>query len=204
MRLLLRKWPVSTTRDHRVVLGSFLWSGRGFASYPRADFGLSVCGRHARHIFSGGKRLTRENTFSLLKNTIRTLPTSGMRLRWRRSCAISAGDGLSGRGGFLGDRDFLLDLDFEQFPEQHCVQVQELMREAGVDERTFHACADGWGMWTPSSRSTRWKKCFTRWTNDRLIGAVVSCGRRRAHGLEGSPLKRNSDAFLRAGCSRGG
>ena len=30
----------------------------------------------------------------------------------------------------------LHDLDFEQFPEQHCIKEQEIMRERGVDELT--------------------------------------------------------------------
>lgn len=39
----------------------------------------------------------------------------------------------------------LHDLDFEQFPEQHCIKEQEIMRERGVDERIIHATAShGW------------------------------------------------------------
>ena len=41
----------------------------------------------------------------------------------------------------------LHDLDFEQFPDQHCTKSQELMREAGVDEATIHATAShGYGI----------------------------------------------------------
>lgn len=35
----------------------------------------------------------------------------------------------------------LHDLDFEQYPEQHCIKSQELMRERGIDERVIHATA---------------------------------------------------------------
>ncbi len=35
----------------------------------------------------------------------------------------------------------LHDLDFEQFPEQHCIKSQEIMRERGIDERIIHATA---------------------------------------------------------------
>lgn len=39
----------------------------------------------------------------------------------------------------------LHDLDFERFPEQHCIKEQEIMRERGVDERIIHATAShGW------------------------------------------------------------
>lgn len=35
----------------------------------------------------------------------------------------------------------LHDLDFEMFPEEHCIKGQEIMREHGVDERIIHATA---------------------------------------------------------------
>ena len=35
----------------------------------------------------------------------------------------------------------LHDLDFERWPEEHCVRGQELMREAGIDELVVRACA---------------------------------------------------------------
>ena len=41
----------------------------------------------------------------------------------------------------------LHDLDFEQWPQEHCVKSQELMRQAGVDEAIIHATAcHGWGL----------------------------------------------------------
>ena len=49
--------------------------------------------------------------------------------------------------GYADEKDFwgivglLHDLDFEQFPEQHCIKSQEIMRERGVDERIIHATA---------------------------------------------------------------
>ena len=35
----------------------------------------------------------------------------------------------------------LHDLDFEQYPEQHCIKSQALMRERGIDERIIRATA---------------------------------------------------------------
>lgn len=35
----------------------------------------------------------------------------------------------------------LHDLDFEQYPEQHCIKCQEIMRERGLDERLIRAVA---------------------------------------------------------------
>lgn len=35
----------------------------------------------------------------------------------------------------------LHDLDFEKYPEQHCIKEQEIMRERGLDESLIHAVA---------------------------------------------------------------
>lgn len=55
--------------------------------------------------------------------------------------------------GFGDEADFwqtvgiLHDLDFEKYPEQHCVKEEEIMREHGVDERIIHATTShGFGL----------------------------------------------------------
>jgi len=41
----------------------------------------------------------------------------------------------------------LHDLDFELYPEQHCIKIQEIMREQDLDERIIHATAShGYGL----------------------------------------------------------
>lgn len=42
---------------------------------------------------------------------------------------------------FWGIVGLLHDLDFELYPEQHCIKEQEIMRENGIDERIIHATA---------------------------------------------------------------
>ncbi|MBQ9749590.1 MAG: hydrolase [Clostridia bacterium] len=42
---------------------------------------------------------------------------------------------------FWGIVGLLHDLDFEKYPERHCIKEQELMREHGLDERIIHATA---------------------------------------------------------------
>lgn len=42
---------------------------------------------------------------------------------------------------FWGVVGLLHDLDFERFPQQHCVKAQEIMRQRGLDERLIHAVA---------------------------------------------------------------
>lgn len=49
--------------------------------------------------------------------------------------------------GYSSEADFwetvgiLHDLDFEQFPKEHCIKQQELLRQHGVDERIIRATA---------------------------------------------------------------
>jgi len=49
--------------------------------------------------------------------------------------------------GYGSEADFwaavglLHDLDFEMYPEQHCIKEQEIMRERGLDERLIRAAA---------------------------------------------------------------
>ena len=54
--------------------------------------------------------------------------------------------------GYGEDADFweavgiLHDLDFEQWPDQHCIKSQELMRQRDIDESVVHATAShGYG-----------------------------------------------------------
>lgn len=41
----------------------------------------------------------------------------------------------------------LHDLDFENYPEEHCIKSQEIMRDLGIDEKIIHATAShGYGI----------------------------------------------------------
>ena len=41
----------------------------------------------------------------------------------------------------------LHDLDFEMYPEEHCIKTQEIMRSRGLDERLVHAVVShGFGL----------------------------------------------------------
>ena len=42
---------------------------------------------------------------------------------------------------FWGIVGLLHDLDFEQFPEEHCIKSQDIMRERGIDEKIIRATA---------------------------------------------------------------
>ena len=48
---------------------------------------------------------------------------------------------------FWGIVGLLHDLDFERYPDQHCIQSQEIMRERDLDERLIRATAShGYGI----------------------------------------------------------
>ena len=48
---------------------------------------------------------------------------------------------------FWGIVGLLHDIDFEQWPEQHCVKAPELLHEGGADESIIHAvCSHGWAI----------------------------------------------------------
>lgn len=49
--------------------------------------------------------------------------------------------GYTNEAEFWGIVGLLHDLDFEQYPDEHCIKEQEIMRERGVDERIVHATA---------------------------------------------------------------
>ena len=55
--------------------------------------------------------------------------------------------------GFADEEEFwglvglLHDIDFEQYPEQHCIKERELMQEAGLSEELIHATTShGWSI----------------------------------------------------------
>jgi len=55
--------------------------------------------------------------------------------------------------GFSDEEEFwsitglLHDIDFEQFPEQHCIKAPELLKAGGASEELIHAvCCHGYGM----------------------------------------------------------
>jgi predicted hydrolase (HD superfamily) len=55
--------------------------------------------------------------------------------------------GFAGEEEFWGNVGLLHDIDFEQFPEAHCMKAPELLRTAGAGEALIHAvCSHGWGL----------------------------------------------------------
>ena len=100
----------------------------------------------------------------------------------------------------------LHDLDFEQFPEQHCVKSQELMRENGVDERTIRATAShGYGQCVDIKPEHQMEKVL--FAVDELTGLIGAAAIMRpsksVSDLEVPSVKKKfKDKKFAAGCSR--
>ena len=73
--------------------------------------------------------------------------------------------------GFADEEDFwgivglLHDLDFEKYPEEHCIKSQEIMKERGIDEKIIQRRVTAMRLQWISNRSTRWKKYCMRLTS---------------------------------------
>ena len=99
----------------------------------------------------------------------------------------------------------LHDLDFEQFPEQHCIKSQELMREAGLDERIIHATAShGYGITVDIKPEHTMEKVL--YATDELTGLIGAVALMRPSksvaDLELKSVKKKfKSAGFAAGCS---
>lgn len=107
---------------------------------------------------------------------------------------------------FWGVVGLLHDLDFEQYPDEHCVKSQEIMRERGVDERIIHATAShGYALTVDIKPEHEMEKVL--YAVDELtglIGAVVLMRPSKSvQDLELKSVKKKykSKGFA-AGCSR--
>ena len=89
-----------------------------------------------------GKTISRDEAWSLLTE----FNEDAFHLKHARivECAMRY---FANQLGYEAEADFwatvglLHDLDFERYPEEHCVKEQEIMRERGLDERLIRAAA---------------------------------------------------------------
>lgn len=107
---------------------------------------------------------------------------------------------------FWGIVGLLHDLDFEQYPEQHCIKSQELMHAAGLDERIIHAAAShGYGITVDiEPEHTMEKVLYATDELTGLIGAVaIMRPSKSVDDLELKSVKKKyKSANFAAGCSR--
>ena len=107
---------------------------------------------------------------------------------------------------FWGIVGLLHDLDFEQYPEQHCTKEQEILRERGVDERLVHAVVSHGYMLTVDVQPEHQMEKVLYATDELtgLIGAVVRMlPTKSVQDLQLKSLKKKfKDRKFAAGCSR--
>ena len=107
---------------------------------------------------------------------------------------------------FWGTAGLLHDIDFEMYPEQHCVKAPELLKEAGAEDELIHAvCSHGYGLVSDVKPGHQMEKIL--FASDELTGLIGAAARMRPSGsvmdMEVSSLKKKfKDKRFAAGCSR--
>ena len=99
----------------------------------------------------------------------------------------------------------LHDIDFELYPEQHCLKAPELLRENDVDEAMIHAVVShAYGICADVAPELYMEKLL--FAVDELTGLIGAAALMRPTGMEGmevkSVVKKFKDKKFAAGCSR--
>ncbi len=114
--------------------------------------------------------------------------------------------------GYGEDADFwatvglLHDIDWEEYPEEHCLRAPELLQKAGCSEEFIHAvCCHGYGICCDVAPEHEMEKVL--FAADELTGLVGAAARMRpsksCKDMELSSLKKKyKDKKFAAGCSR--
>ncbi len=114
--------------------------------------------------------------------------------------------------GYGSEADFwetvglLHDLDFEKYPEQHCIKCQEIMRERGLEEGLIHAAAShGYGIMVDIAPEHEMERVL--FAVDELTGLIGAAAAMRpsksVDDLEVASVKKKfKDKRFAAGCSR--
>jgi predicted hydrolase (HD superfamily) len=114
--------------------------------------------------------------------------------------------GYGDEADFWGIVGLLHDLDFEIYPEEHCIKSQEIMRERGIDERIIHATAShGYALTVDIQPEHEMEKVL--YATDELTGLIGAVAIMRpsksVQDLELKSVKKKyKSANFAAGCSR--
>ena len=151
--------------------------------------------------------LTRETALEALKkynkepfHILHALTVEGV-MRW-----FARDQGYGEEADFWGIAGLLHDVDFEMYPEQHCVKAPELLKEAGAEDELIHAvCSHGYGLVSDVKPEHQMEKIL--FASDELTGLIGAAARMRPSGsvmdMEVSSLKKKfKDKRFAAGCSR--
>ena len=99
----------------------------------------------------------------------------------------------------------LHDIDFELYPEQHCVKANEMLHELDVDESVIHAViSHGYGICIDVAPEHYMEKVL--FAVDELTGLIGAVALMRPNGISDmevkSVVKKFKDKKFAAGCSR--
>ena len=99
----------------------------------------------------------------------------------------------------------LHDIDFEQWPEEHCKKAAELLQNQDVDERVIHAVVShGYGICSDVRPEAYMEKVL--FAVDELTGLIGAVALMRPTGLSDMEIKsikkKFKDKKFAAGCSR--
>ncbi len=152
-------------------------------------------------------QITRKEALELLKeynqepfHILHGLTVEGVMRWYARELGYSAEE------DFWGITGLLHDIDFERFPEQHCVKAPELLRAGGVGEDMIHSiCSHGYGLCSDVEPVHEMEKVL--FAADELTGLIGAAARMRpsksCKDMEVSSLKKKfKDKKFAAGCSR--
>lgn len=152
-------------------------------------------------------KLTRDQALETLKkyNTepfhiLHALTVEGA-MRW-----FAKDQGFEGEEDFWGLVGLLHDVDFEMYPQEHCIKAPELLRQAGAEEELIRAvCSHGYGIMVDIKPEHQMEKIL--YAVDELTGLIGAAARMRPSGsvmdMEVSSLKKKfKDKRFAAGCSR--
>ena len=152
-------------------------------------------------------QITREQAFALLKKYnaesfhIRHALTVEGVMRWY---ARELGYGQEEE--YWGITGLLHDIDFEQYPDQHCRKAPELLREGGVGEDMIRSvCSHGYGLCSDIEPEHQMEKVL--FATDELTGLIGAAALMRPSksvmDMEVKSLKKKfKDKRFAAGCSR--
>ena len=151
--------------------------------------------------------LTREEALELLKkynkesfHILHGLTVEGV----MRYFAEETGNGEDEE--YWGIVGLLHDIDFELYPEEHCIKAPELLRAAGVGEdMVYSICSHGYGLCCEVEPKHEMEKIL--FACDELTGLIGAAARMRPSksvmDMELSSLKKKyKDKKFAAGCSR--
>lgn len=107
---------------------------------------------------------------------------------------------------FWGIVGLLHDVDYEQYPEEHCKKAPELLSEINAPEDMVHAiCSHGYGICSEIAPEHEMEKIL--FATDELTGLIWAAAKMRpsksTKDMEASSVKKKfKDKKFAAGCSR--